>query len=53
LLGTPTWPPSLCHFIPLGMSENQELTLYLDIHFLLLIDPYCKLSISIKLGKTI
>jgi hypothetical protein len=24
LLGTPTSPPSLCHFIPLGMSENQE-----------------------------
>jgi hypothetical protein len=24
LLGTPTWPPCLCHFIPLGMSENQE-----------------------------
>jgi hypothetical protein len=22
LLGTPTWPPCLCHFIPLGMSEN-------------------------------
>jgi hypothetical protein len=25
LLCTPTWPPSLCHLIPLGMSENQEL----------------------------
>jgi hypothetical protein len=24
LLGTLTWPPCLCHFIPLGMSENQE-----------------------------
>jgi hypothetical protein len=31
LLGTPTWPPCLCHFIPLGITENQEYECFLRI----------------------